>query len=229
LLYVLVIGAILALLFGPALWVRWAIWSNSANVPELPGTGGELAMHLLQRFDIGDVTVEACAPRGDHYDPVAKAVRLSPTVFAGKSLSAVAIAAHEVGHAIQHARGDASLALRSKLAPSVDRLAKISVLAIGIAPLAGLLFRHPVPFSFIAGLGLLGMIARVALHLVTLPIEVDASFNKALPILISGDYISAEQVPAVKQVLRSAAFTYVAAALADVLNLARWAAILLRR
>ena len=78
-------------------------------------------------------------------------------------------------------------------------------------------------------LGLSGLLARVVLHLVTLPTEWDASFGKALPCLVQGNYIAPRETPAVRRVLRAAALTYFAAALADVLNLARWAFILLRR
>ncbi len=219
---------IVALVFGPIAWVRWVMRRYGEPLESLPGTGGELAHHLLQRFAIEGVGVEM-TERGDHYDPQARMVRLSPENHAGKSLTAVAIAAHEVGHAIQHHQEDAALAARTRLAPWVDRVARISAAAIWIAPLIGLLLRHPVPFSALVLVGLSGMLARMLMHLFTLPTEWDASFGKALPILTGGQYIETGQAVAVRKILRAAALTYVAAALADVLNLFRWAMLLLRR
>ena len=93
----------------------------------------------------------------------------------------------------------------------------------------GLITRHPAPFSLMIVLGLSGLIAKVLVHLVTLPTEWDASFGKALPILKEGQYVAPGEEKIVEKILRAAALTYVAAALAEVLNLARWAAILLRR
>ena len=85
------------------------------------------------------------------------------------------------------------------------------------------------PFSLVLLLGLSGFVARMMVHAVTLPIEFDASFSKALPILREGNYVSLQDEIAVTRILRAAALTYVSAALADVLNLGRWIAILLRR
>jgi Zn-dependent membrane protease YugP len=155
-------------------------------------------------------------------------VRLSEQNYQGRSLTAVAIAAHEVGHAVQHHQGDKRLLARTALVRIADRLARISAAAIWLAPIIGLLTRHPVPFSALVVLGLAGLLGRMLLHLVTLPLEWDASFGKALPILDAGNYLSKQQQRPVSSILRAAAFTYVAAALADVLNLARWA-VLLRR
>ena len=156
-------------------------------------------------------------------------VRLSQDNYTGKSLSAIAIAAHEVGHAMQHHRGDVRLAARTRLAPLADKIARLSSSVIWIAPIAGLLFRHPVPFSALVLVGVSGLIARLLVHLVTLPTEWDASFGKALPVLMEGQYIAPGEEVVVRKILRAAAMTYAAAALADVLNLFRWAALLLRR
>ena len=98
-LFVLGAALLLIAIFGPSIWVRWVMNAHSNEVPGMPGTGGELAAHLVDRFDLDDVTVEQ-TELGDHYDPDAKAVRLSARNFEGKSLTAVAIAAHEVGHEV---------------------------------------------------------------------------------------------------------------------------------
>ena len=219
---------VLAMIFGPSLWVKFVMRRYSTEKPEMPGTGGELAKHLIKRFSLKDVEVET-TELGDHYDPIEKKVRLLPEHYGSKSLTAIAIAAHEVGHAIQDHQGDKRLATRTKMVPIVNLLARWSVVVISLSPVIGIITRHPMPFSLLLFLGLSGFIARMMVHAVTLPIEFDASFSKALPILREGNYVSQSNEKAVSHVLRAAALTYVSAALADILNLSRWIFILLRR
>lgn len=219
---------LVVVVFAPSLWVRWVMNAHSEDLEGMPGTGGELAQHLIDRFGLDSVKVET-TEIGDHYDPVDKRVRLSEANFAGRSLTAVAIAAHEVGHAMQDHQNDPRLVIRTKLVPIADKVARVSAGAIWAAPIFALVTRHPVPFWVLAVCGLSGLLIRMMVHLVTLPIEWDASFGKALPVLQAGSYLGARQEQAVAKILRAAAFTYVAAALADVLNLTRWAALLLRR
>ena len=219
---------VIAVIFGPSLWVRFVMRRYSTEKPEMPGTGGELAKHLIKRFSLKDVEVET-TELGDHYDPIEKKVRLLPEHYGSKSLTAIAIAAHEVGHAIQDQQGDKRLATRTKMVPIVNLLARWSVVIISLSPVIGIITRHPIPFSLLLFIGLSGFIARMMIHAVTLPIEFDASFSKALPILREGDYVSQSNEKAVSHVLRAAALTYVSAALADTLNLSRWIFILLRR
>ena len=226
----LVIGVliVIALIFGPSLWVKFVMRRYSSEKPEMPGTGGELAQHLIERFSLNDVKVEV-TELGDHYDPIEKKVRLSKENYESKSLTAIAIAAHEVGHAIQDQQGDRRLAIRTKMVPIIDKVARLSAVIISLSPIIGIITRHPMPFSLLLLLGLSGFIARMMVHAVTLPIEFDASFSKALPLLREGEYISQSNEKAVGHVLRAAALTYVSAALADILNLGRWIVILLRR
>lgn len=219
---------LVVVVFAPSLWVRWVMNAHSEDLEGMPGTGGELAQHLIDRFGLDSVKVET-TEIGDHYDPVDKRVRLSEANFAGRSLTAVAIAAHEVGHAMQDHQNDPRLVIRTKLVPIADKVARVSAGAIWAAPIFALVTRHPVPFWVLAVCGLSGLLIRMMVHLVTLPIEWDASFGKALPVLQAGSYLGARQEQAVAKILRAAAITYVAAALADVLNLTRWAALLLRR
>lgn len=219
---------VLALIFGPSLWVKLVMGRHSSEKPELPGTGGELAKHLIERFSLKDVKVEV-TELGDHYDPAEKKVRLLREHYESKSLTAIAIAAHEVGHAIQDQQGDKRLATRTKMVPVVDKVARWSVVIISLSPIIGIVTRHPMPFSLLLLIGLLGFIARMMIHAVTLPIEFDASFSKALPLLKEGNYISQSDEKAVTSILRAAALTYVSAALADILNLGRWIVILSRR
>jgi Zn-dependent membrane protease YugP len=222
------VAIVLGAVFLPSIWVRWVMKRYARELPDLPGTGGELAKHLIQRFELNGVNAEV-SDIGDHYDPQERAVRLSEANWSGRSLTAVAVAAHEVGHAIQHQRKDPRLQARTALVPWVNVLGQASVGFLAVAPIIGLVIRHPVPPILIAVIGLSGLILRMLLHLFTLPTEWDASFGKALPILRQGGYISSQQELPVRRVLRAAALTYFAAALADAFNLFRWASLLLRR
>ena len=219
---------ILAFIFGPSLWVKLVMKKYSLEKSEIPGTGGELARHLIKQLSLKDVTVET-TNLGDHYDPIEKKVRLSQEHYESKSLTAIAIAAHEVGHAIQDQQGDKRLATRTKMIPVVNNVARWSAIIISLSPVIGIITRHPMPFSFLVILGLSGFIARMLIHAVTLPIEFDASFSKALPLLRKGKYVSQSNEKAVSRILRAAALTYVSAAMADILNLSRWIIILARR
>ena len=212
---------LLAIVVLPQFWVRRTIDRHDVERPDLDGTGGELARHLLNRFDLNSVKVEI-SDKGNHYDPEAKAVRLTATHHDGRSLSAVAIAAHEVSHALQDARGERMLALRQRLvkfAAVTDRFAGVFFIA---SPILGGLARTPLAFFGLIGLGIALLAVRVIVDLVTLPVETDASFSKALPILESGGYVDSADMPAVRSVLRAAAFTYLAGALISLVNLARW-------
>jgi len=217
--------ALLAIVVLPQLWVRHTISRHAADRPDLPGTGGELARHLLDRFDLQHVTVEI-TDKGDHYDPTSKAVRLLEPHHNGKSLSAVAVAAHEVSHALQDAGGERMLALRQRLvgvAVWTDRAAGVFFIA---APVLTALVRSPLALVLMVAIGIGLLAVRVLVNLVTLPVEFDASFSKALPILKQGDYVSERDMPAIRKVLRAAAFTYVAGALISLVDLARWVRLL---
>lgn len=213
--------ALLAAIYGPQYWVGHTMRRHSEHRPDFPGTGGEMAQHLVERFELDGVRVEA-TEAGDHYDPEARVVRLSQANHDGASLTAVAVAAHEVGHALQHHRGERGLALRQSLASfamTTDKIASVFFIA---APVLAVVLRAPMAMLGMAviGIGLLGI--RVVVNFVTLPVEYDASFNKALPILREGGYLADEDLAGARSVLKAAALTYVAAALAGLLNLARW-------
>lgn len=212
---------VLGLVYAPQFWVGHTMRRHGVERPDFPGTGGEMAEHLVERFGLKGVGVEM-TDKGDHYDPESRVVRLSQANYQGASLTAVAVAAHEVGHALQHHRGERGLALRQKLvglAMMTDRIASVFFIA---APVLAVLLRTPAAMLGMAviGIGLLGI--RVVVHLVTLPVEYDASFNKALPILREGGYLGDEDLKGARSVLKAAALTYVASALMSLLNLARW-------
>jgi Zn-dependent membrane protease YugP len=218
---ILVLGVILL----PQLWVRHTISRHGVERSDLQGTGGELARHLLNRFDLPNVKVEI-TDKGDHYDPQDKAVRLLKQHHDGRSLSAVAVAAHEVSHALQDAAGERKLSLRQELAQVAvwtDRAAGVFFIA---APFLAALARTPAALFLVIGIGVALLGVRVLVTLVTLPVEYDASFSKALPILKAGRYVDENDMPAIRSVLRAAALTYVAGALISLVNLARWVRLL---
>ena len=161
---------------------------------------------------------------GDHYDPEAKAVRLSQSNYAGRSVTAVAVAAHEVGHAIQDAQGYGPLQARQKLVGYsiiVERTGSILLLA---SPIVFALTRAPPVLLFELTAGFAIIASTVVLHAITLPVEFDASFKRALPLL--EEHLPPADMPAALAVLKAAALTYVAAALVSLLDIARWIRIL---
>jgi uncharacterized protein len=216
---------IIALAVLPGLWVRAVIARHGVNRPDLGGTGGELARHLLDEMKLPHVKVEETA-LGDHYDPELKAVRLMPDRFHGRSLSAAVIAAHEVGHAMQDATDSRLLKTRTRLAKSAVIIERVGGIVMLVAPLVVILLRHPGILLAELALGLVILGMAVVLQLTTLPVEFDASFNRALPVLEAGRYIPERDLPAARSILRAAAFTYVAAALMSLINIARWLRVL---
>lgn len=214
-----------ALLFGPQLWIRRVLARHSAERPDLPGTGAELARHLLDEADLRGVKVELTGD-GDHYDPEARAVRLTPQHHDGRSVAAVAVAAHEVSHAVQHARGEPAFARRLALVRRLIWIERAASAILLLTPLVFLAVKSPAlaVLQIAAGLALLAI--RIVVHLTTLPVELDASFGKALPALTRGRYLAAGDLPGARSVLRAAAFTYVAAALAALIDVARWVRVL---
>jgi len=219
---------LLLLVFGPQWWAQYTFRRYADELPRIPGTGGELARHLLDQFGIPQVAVEKTEQGGDHYDPEQRAVRLSPDNYDHKSLTAVAVAAHEVGHAIQHQRKERKLALRHRLVKLAQTTQQIGAGAMFLLPVALAITRAPSAGLVMGAIGLGSMASATLVHLVTLPVELDASFGKALPILNAGHYIQPGDETAVRRVLRAAAWTYVASSLASLLNLARWLAFLRR-
>lgn len=212
---------LLALVFGPSVWIRHVLKTHGVDRPDLPGTGGEFARHLLDEAKLEHVKVEM-TNEGDHYDPTTQTVRLLPDHHDGRSVAAVAIAAHEVSHAIQHANGERTFTLRLDLVSQLIWVDRLATAILVLVPVVFVLVKSPALaiVQVIAALALLGI--HIVVHLVTLPVEFDASFGKALPVLEGRRYLSEQDMPAARSVLRAAAFTYVAAALATLLNVLRW-------
>ena len=225
-LIILLIIAVLVIV-GPQLWTRRVFAKHSAPRPDYPGTGGQLARHLLNRFDLQHVKVEP-TEKGDHYDPVMKAVRLMPAIFDGKSLTAITVAAHEVGHAIQDHLGYRPLEERTKLVRIAQGAEKIGALLMMGIPIAAAVARTPIASIVVMLAGMATMGISTLVHLLTLPVEWDASFRRALPILRQGQYLPPDDEQGARSILTAAALTYVAASLSSLLNLWRWIAFLRR-
>ena len=222
-LIVLALVASLAML--PQMWVRRVIEQHAAERPDFPGTGGEFARHLLDEMKLGHVKVEE-TKLGDHYDPDDKAVRLLPQHFNGRSLSAVVIAAHEAGHAMQDATAYPPLQARTRLAKQAMKMEKIGAVIMLVSPIIMLLAKSPHVFLIEVLMGMMILAMSIVMHAVTLPVEFDASFGRALPVLKAGRYIGDRDMPAARKILRAAAFTYVAAAAMSLLDVMRWLRIL---
>lgn len=206
------------LAFGLSLWAQFRVkgtFNKWTKVPNMYGlTGHQAARRMLDANGLYDVPIEPV--RGsltDHYDPIKRVVRLSEPVYYENSISAVAVACHEVGHAIQHKESYPMLVLRHRIFPVVN-------FASGVAPfllLAGFLFGA---FNLI-GLGIIFFSAAVLFQLVTLPVEFNAS-NRARKIMLQQGFISQSEERGVAKVLNAAALTYVAAALVSLLELLRY-------
>ena len=133
---------ILALVLGPGLWVKAVMARYNHPADRYPKTGGELARELLDHLGLKHIAAEA-TESGDHYDPIKKAVRLAPANFEGRSLTAVTIAAHEVGHALQDARGFRPLKWRTRLVRWVGPIEKVGAGLLMAAPFATAITRAP--------------------------------------------------------------------------------------
>jgi Zn-dependent membrane protease YugP len=227
--FVLIFVLLIALVLGPQLWIRWVFFRYGSDLPGVPGTGAQLAEHLIERFELTGVTVEQTEPNRDHFDGNDACVRLSPANYEGKSLTAIAVAAHEVGHAIQWHRKETVFRLRSKYIPLARRLQQIGMVLLSLSPVLGIITRSPIGLALPVVGGAMVALCGAATYLIVLPEEWDASFNKAMPILIDGEYISEQQTPATRRILRAAALTYAAAALASLLQVWRWLPLILRR
>lgn len=226
-LYLILVIVIAALIVGPSYWVKHTLEKYSHPEDRYPGTGAELARILLDWANLQTVKVEV-TEQGDHYDPIEKAVRLTADKFNGKSLTAITVAAHEVGHAIQDRDGYLPLKWRTRLVQIAAPAEKLGAVILMIAPIVAVGLRAPAAGAlFLAG-GLLTLGSAVVVHMVTLPMELHASFARALPMLEQGKYLIQGDEPHARRILRAAAWTYVSASLMALLNIGRWWAILRR-
>ncbi|MBQ0726603.1 MAG: zinc metallopeptidase [Thalassolituus oleivorans] len=223
--WILAFVLVLIVVVGPSQWVKWVLKRYSAERADFPGTGGDMARHLITRLELGGVQVEE-TEGGDHYDPSSKTVRLTKDKLDGRSLTAVVVAAHEVGHALQDHLGEASFKLRSGLAVFSYIFQKIAPAALIAAPLLAVWNPAISRWAFMAAIG--SMLVSTLVSLVTLPVEWNASFGKALPILQSGEYLSDDDMQGARRILFAAAMTYVAGSLISLLSVGAWLRMLRR-
>ena len=225
--YLVLICLILLLIVGPSYWVKHTMEKYSEPADRYSFTGAQLARNLLDEANLQHVGVEE-TKLGDHYDPSSKMVRLSPDKFSGRSLTAIAVAAHEVGHAIQDRDSYPPLAMRTTWVQWAAPAEKLGAGILMLAPVIMTVLRSPAAgLLFLAG-GILTLGSAALVHALTLPMELNASFARALPILERGRYLIDGDMPHARRLLNAAAWTYVAASLMTLLNMARWWAILRR-
>jgi len=216
------------ILLFPQFWVQKVIKKYSEPIKTLPGTGGELAQHLVKRFKLDGVSIKKVENGNDHYNPETKTIALSESNYNEKSLAAVTIAAHEFGHALQHKTNYKPLLLRTNLAKFAAIAEKVASVILIASPFAFILAKIPAVGLIMLLAGFTIMCLPIILHIITLPVEFDASFNRALPILSEGEYLSSSTMPIAKKILTAAALTYVSASLSSLLNFYRWFLILRR-
>lgn len=224
---VLLIAILAALILGPGIWVKRVLARYAKPDDRYGHTGAETARRLLDSLGLQDVRVEI-SESGDHYDPQARTVRLAAGNYQSRSLTAVTVAAHEVGHALQHAQGYRPLMWRTRLVRWVSPVEKTGAVLMMATPLIIGLTRLPMAGVLVLLGGLMTLGSAVVIHLLTLPTEFDASFGRALPMLKKEDVLYAADERHARRLLKAAAMTYVAASLMSLLNVARWIAILRR-
>ncbi|WP_042162835.1 zinc metallopeptidase [Paenibacillus gorillae] len=204
--------------FAVSIWAQFRVkgtFNKWAQVPAMSGlTGYQAARRMLDNNGLHDIPIEPVRGRlTDHYDPINRVVRLSEPVYYENSISALSVACHEVGHAIQHKEHYPMLVLRHRIFPVVN-------IASGAAPfllIAGFLFS----LTGLIGLGIIFFSVAVAFQLITLPVEFNAS-SRARDLMVSEGFIANEEERGVAKVLNAAALTYVAAALISLLELIKY-------
>ena len=211
--YFLIVGPGLLLAIYAQFAVKNAFAEGNKRRASSGLSGAEAAEKILESFDLErSVSIEVTHGfLGDHYDPIKKVLRLSPDVFNGRSLSSLGVAAHEAGHAIQHAQGYALLKLRNAVVPLASIGSNLSYLIIFLGFImssAGLIYTGVLLFSLV-----------VLFQIINLPVEFDAS-RRAREILTSRGYINQSEDEIVGKVLNAAALTYVAATISSILTLA---------
>ena len=213
--YILIlIGVILSLVASAKVKSTFAKYAKVRNSQGF--TGAQAAQRVLERAGIYDVRIELVSGNlTDHYDPKSKVLRLSDSVYGQSTVAAVGVAAHECGHAIQHARGYEPLKLRNTLVPIANFGSQIAWPLI----LIGFIITSEAS-TFLINLGIIAFSLAVVFHLITLPVEFNAS-NRAIRMIADTGMMYGEEIKGAKKVLNAAAMTYVASAATAVLQLLR--------
>ena len=202
--------------FIPVLWVNYVFKKNDTILPNMPFNGIEFGNQLIKELELKDVYLEKTLT-GDHYDLDQKKVKVGEDRLRKKSLTSISIICHEIGHAIQHAQNYSPLISRTKLVKNTQWINKLSMAIIYIGfPLIFATGFLPL-IKICALIILLSTLIGVIIHLITLEVELDASFNRAFPII-------KKKIPEVyhnscRSVLRAAAFTYVVGVFKNLVSL----------
>ncbi|WP_135554225.1 zinc metallopeptidase [Paenibacillus cymbidii] len=204
--------------FGLSMWASFRVRSTFNRWAEVRATSGmtgyDAARRMLDAGGLYDVAIEAVpGTLSDHYDPVHRVVRLSEPVYYESSISAISVACHEIGHAIQHKEHYPMLVARHKIFPVVN-------FASGVAPIL-LIIGMLLSMANLVLIGIIFFSVAVAFQLITLPVEFDAS-NRARKLMLSYGFVTREEEHGVAKVLNAAALTYVAAALISLLQLLKF-------
>lgn len=204
----------------PNIWTQRILKKHSNPHPDIPGTGAQFAEHLIKKYDL-NVTLEE-TQGGDHYDPIEKVVRISSQNYHTNSLTAITTVAHEIGHALQDKEGYEPLQQRTAMIERSMWMEKIGGFALMITPVLIPLAHTPLIGLITFAAGFMAMGVPVMIHLSTLPVEFDASYKRALPILEEGEYLSKADLKRARKILQACAMTYVAASLSSLFNLWKW-------
>lgn len=212
--FLVIIGAIICMIASAnvkSTYKKYAQYRSMTNM-----TGAQVAERLLRAAGINDVTIgHVSGELSDHYNPSSKVVNLSDSVYGSTSVAAIGVAAHECGHAIQHANGYVPLNLRSAFVPIANFGSKLAWPLILIG-----LFINSESSQLIINIGIIMFSLAVVFQLITLPVEFNAS-KRALALLEDQGILSVEELPYTKKVLGAAALTYVASAASAILQLLR--------
>ena len=191
---------------APVIWLNYVFHKNDQILINMPFTGLEFGKLILKDYGLTEVKIEKSLSV-DHYDLLEKKVKVTQDRLSKKSLTAISIVCHEIGHAIQHKEKYKALEQRTSLVRNTAWISRIgsSILLIGIPTILATGYYPLIKVCLL--LALLSLLIGIIVHLITLEVELDASFNKALPILI--EKVPPEYHDSCKSILRAAAFTYV--------------------
>ena len=191
---------------APVIWLNYVFHKNDQILINMPFTGLEFGKLILKDYGLTEVKIEKSLSV-DHYDLLEKKVKVTQERLSKKSLTAISIVCHEIGHAIQHKEKYKALEQRTSLVKNTAWISQIgsSILLIGIPTILATGYYPLIKVCLL--LALLSLLIGIIVHLITLEVELDASFNKALPILI--EKVPPEYHDSCKSILRAAAFTYV--------------------
>ena len=204
-------------MFIPSLWVNYILKKYNKILPDMPFTGRELGNKILEEQKLNNVSINPIKQL-DHYNPRDKKIHISDDKLNKKSITSIAVVAHEIGHAIQDKENYKPLKLRQSLIERTMVFQRIGsfLLIIGLPSIFA--FTKSPFITFVAALVIMGCLTtNVLIHLITLPVEFDASFKRALPILTK--YVPRENMYQCKSVLRAAALTYLAQSIVSIFRL----------